>query len=207
MSAPQLPPLAQEVYDACGPLRWQEDEPTVDYALARYCGALASPLEELASLARDSDEGPGWSALLDPVRCPAWALPWLAQFVGVTIRAPATPAEEATARQLITDHPGFQRGTPLAIEQAVALTLSGTRSVRLTERSGGSAYQLLIATLTAETPNAAATTAAAKAAVPAGIVVTVSVTAGAIWQDVLNHGTWTAHLAARPTWEDTLERP
>src|SRR5947209_2404735 len=51
--------------------------------VARVTGDLLQ--REIAGYARDSDDGPGWSALLDLQRVPEKGLAWLAQFWGARI--------------------------------------------------------------------------------------------------------------------------
>src|SRR5262245_60842997 len=102
MSKPTLDPVAAELYAEAEPLQYAEA--SLDYPLARLCGGLGVPLEEIAALARESDAGAGWSALLDPSRCPTWALPWLGQFVGVAIVGEVTDANRAAVEAQIRAH-------------------------------------------------------------------------------------------------------
>jgi hypothetical protein len=134
-------------------------------------GAAFGPVHDLV---RDTDDGPGWSALLDPARCPEWALPWLAQLAGVTL----TPDAPATQwREEITSPPAFQRGTPQAIVDATRRTLTGDQRVTLYERDGGP-WQITVITYTSETPDAAAAEAAARSQKPAGLLMTFRVDPG-----------------------------
>lgn len=59
---------------------------------------------------------PGWSQLIDIERCPDYALPWLAQFVGSSI-----PSNSTMNRQQMVQHikslSGFNRATSSAIVQ------------------------------------------------------------------------------------------
>lgn len=74
---------------------------------------------------------PGYSSLLDPSRCPLASLPYLGQFVGVTV---PTGADETTARSLVSAEAGLNRGTPASIIAAAKRNLTGTQSVTLIER-------------------------------------------------------------------------
>lgn len=144
--------FADELYEQLGPLAHADEEH--GWALLHFLSAVGHPFQLIEDLARDSDLGPGWSALLDVDRCPAWALRWLGQFVGVTVppQGGQDPAAwEADARQRIRNQEGQQRGTPAAIRAAAARYLTGTKTVILTERAG-SAYRLAVRTLKSEVP-------------------------------------------------------
>lgn len=70
----------------------------------------------------DFGGAPGWSQSLDINRCPDYALPWLAQFVGSSI-----PADNTLNRQKITQEikqrAGFNRATvPAIVAELVAIT-------------------------------------------------------------------------------------
>jgi hypothetical protein len=53
---------------------------------------------------------PGWSQILDINRCPDYALPWLAQFVGATVSKNSNFSRRQII-QKITQRAGFNRGT------------------------------------------------------------------------------------------------
>jgi hypothetical protein len=74
---------------------------------------------------------PAWGRLLDPEICPTAALPYLAQFVGVTIPH-GTP--EAEARALILAEAGLERGTTQSIETAIERVL-GSEPFKIQERT------------------------------------------------------------------------
>lgn len=140
-----------------------------DGSLATYLEALSRGYEQVDSVVRDTDAGPGWSAMLDANRAPTWALRWLGQLVGVQV-PPGQP--EALSRNAIRTPAGWRRGTPQAIIDAVRPTLTGTQTVILLERDTDP-YHLTVATFTDETPNTAATDAAALAQKPAGLLMDV----------------------------------
>lgn len=134
-------------------------------------GAAFGPVHDLV---RDTDDGPGWSPLLDPARAPVWALPWLAQLAGVNL-TPGAPADEW--RDEITSPPAFRRGTPDAIVDATARTLTGAKRVTLRERDG-SPWLITVITYTSQTPDAVAAERAARSQKPAGLVMTFRVDPG-----------------------------
>lgn len=160
--------FASTLYVALAPLAQQDDD--YGWSLLILLNAIGTMFQELDDVERDTVDGPGWSPLLDLDRCPDYALPWLAQFVGVRVLPDSTAAQQR-ARILATD--GWRRGTPAAIVGATKATLTGTQSVVIRERDVSGAdppYTLIVRTLTSETPNATSTLNAILAQKPAGIV-------------------------------------
>ncbi|WCB92306.1 hypothetical protein DSM104299_00996 [Baekduia alba] len=175
MPVPSMGAVAAEIYQQLRPLA--RDDEAYGWPLAHYVAAKYKPLEEVASWVRDSDDGPGYSVLLDIDRCPAVALPWLAQFKGVVIPAGLAEAEQ---RAWIRSAEGQHRGSVDALKRAGARHLTGTKSVRVLERVGGNAYNLTAVTRTSETPDPIATKADLMSAKRIGIVLTHVVTDEAI---------------------------
>lgn len=168
-----VPALGEELYEQLEPFA-REDEDN-DWALLVLCGALWIMNQDLADLISEDDDGnPGWSSILDIESCPEQYLPWLGQFVGTHV---PDGLSETEARDLVRDHPSYRRGTPAAIEAAVAATLTGTQSVTLVERNEDP-YALLVAVDASEMPDEDATLAAALSQKPAGIVLTLDSTEG-----------------------------
>lgn len=174
--APDLESFAALLYDALAPLATLDGQ--AEWHLAHYCGAIGVMFQSVADVARDTPDGPGWSAVLDLDRCPDAWLPWLAQFVGVDLLPGTSPAD---MRERIAGTGGFHRGTPEAIRVAAQATLTGTRTVYFRERYSGGAdppYTLQVVTLTTETPSPSATLAAILAQKPGGIVLDFHTVAG-----------------------------
>lgn len=126
--------------------------------LQTYVGGIGDVMfQEVEDLASDGPLGqPGWSSLLDLNRVPDKALPWLAQFIGVSIPGGLTPADQ---RIRIQNTDGWKRGTPAAIAGAPLPYLTGTKTVILRERDPAAspndpAYGLTVITRTSETPAA-----------------------------------------------------
>jgi hypothetical protein len=139
-----------------------------------FIGAVASMFDQIETYARDQDDGtPGWGILLDIDRCPIEALPWLAQFIGVTIPPGLTDAQ---ARAWVKGTDGFKRGSTGAIIAATQKRLTGNKTVFLKERDAaaspvlGGAYGLTVVTFTGETPDPANTLRDIIAQKPAGII-------------------------------------
>lgn len=168
MTPPVIPAVGEIFYRELA--QSQPGDEGRSWPMRHLVGAVATAFcHRLFDIVRDSDDGPGWSSLMDPARCPDWALPWLAQFAGVRLANGLTADQQ---RAQIATPPPFLRGTRQAMIDMVADTLTGTKTVRVLERVGGDAYALTIATRTSETPDAASAEAAARAQKPIGLILT-----------------------------------
>ena len=165
MSAPVHSPQGARLRERTQPLAPADEQH--DYAHAHLCEALGKPLEQVGQVFDPDGDVPPLAPILDVDLCPAWALPWLGQIVGVQL---PQGVDETTARELIRNVAGFQRGTPAALRAAAGLYLSGSKTVYFRERDEGDAYRLEVITRTAETPDPAAVLAALLAQKPGGIV-------------------------------------
>jgi hypothetical protein len=164
---PAHTPMGERLRERTGPV--QPDDPVHGYAHAHLTEALGRPLRRLQQVYDPPDDTAPLAPLFDPALCPDWALPWLAQTVGVTL-PPGTP--EDAARTIITSVGGQARGTPAALRAAAGLFLTGTKTVYFRERDGGDPYVLEVVTLTQETPDPALVLRALLAQKPGGIVLT-----------------------------------
>lgn len=199
MSRPAVEPFTEKIYAALAPLA-REDE-ALGWPLLTYLNSIGRMEQPIEDLIRDTDEGPGWSALVDVDRAPAEALGWLAQFVGVTVRAGLSESEQ---RELIRAVVGFNRGTLASILSAMQPHLTGNKTIIVRERDG-SAYRLTIITRTDETPDSGAVLDAILSQKPAGIKLTYTVLAGQDWTELVgSHADWAAVVAAYPTWDDAV---
>lgn len=112
-------PVGQQLFDMLAP--WANDD------MALYLDGIGRMFDPIALLVQeqgtegDPDYIPAWGRLFDPDLCPAGDLPYLAQFVGVTIPV-GTP--EATARSLVKAEAGMNRGTPASIMAAIERNIS-----------------------------------------------------------------------------------
>lgn len=200
MSQPPLSPLAQRVYDRLEPMQY--DEPDQGYALAWYLAAAASMSDQIDLYSATQEDGtPGWAMLLNPNTCPDEALPWLAQFVGVTLVGGLTRQQKI---DLIMARLGFQRGTPKSMIDAAKHTMTGSQTVIFRERHGD-AYRLDVLTFTNETPDPAATEAAIRSMKPAGILLTFNTYDGQDYQLLYdNYATYQAIYDHYPTYQGIL---
>ena len=199
--------IGDRLYEMLAPLAY--DDESQGNAVKVLCDAAGAMFEQVAQLVEPGPNGePAWSVLLDIDRCPGYALPWLGQFVGVTVD---TTLDEAGQRRQIREEAGMKRGTSAAIAAAAQRYLTGTQTVIMVERDSSvapahPAYGLKVLTLTAETPDSAAVLAALMAAKPAGIILEHDVVDGQTWQQLIdNYATWGDVISAFGTWQDVID--
>lgn len=137
MARPVVSDAADRVYDspALRPYRHGDGDDN-GWILLHMCEAAVRTLRKAEDALRHDDQGSGWRRMLDPDRCPAWALDWLRQHVGLD-RFPPDFTEQQK-RDMIRDSPRFRRGTVPMIVKAAGLHLTGTKTVYLSPRHGGS---------------------------------------------------------------------
>jgi hypothetical protein len=92
MAEPVLSPVGARLRERTQPLA--PDDGSYGWAHAHLCEAIGLMLEQVAEVFDPEGDVPPLAPILDPELCPDWALPWLAQFVGVAI-PPGTPPEDA----------------------------------------------------------------------------------------------------------------
>lgn len=136
-------------------------------ALVRACSSMFAQSEEVVRAIGDGRDA--WERLFDADRAPVWFLPFVGQAVGVKVDTTRSPIEQ---RAQIKAEGGWHRGRPASLIATVQATLTGTKRVRLVERSG-TAWRALVVTFPNETPNETATAAAARSQKPGGILLTV----------------------------------
>jgi|SRR6185437_4019624 len=89
-----------------------------NYTFLTWLDGIGQQQQIIDNLIRDQGANPGWSIVLDVTRCPTYALPWLAQFVGVRFTGPVL-GNDSLMRNAIVAKNGFNRGTPGSIVAAV----------------------------------------------------------------------------------------
>jgi hypothetical protein len=175
------------------------DDDAYGWAHALLCGALGQAMAQVADIWDPEDPIPPGAPLLDVDLCPDWALPWLAQIVGVVVPSGATVDQ---ARTLIRDVAGWKRGSPDALYSAASATLTGTKTVYFRERNGGDPYALEVVTLTGETPDTSVVLASLMAQKPGGIALTYRTVTYWDWAAVkAGVTTWTALKTTYTTWQ------
>lgn len=201
MPRPTVSDITEEVYAALEPLSRFDEQ--LGWPLLLYIEAWAgSMLGDLYDIVRDRDEQAGWAVLFDPDQCPADGLQYLAQFVGVQLSDSMTESEKRAA---IKNPEGFARGTPAAMSEAIKRTLTGNKSVMITERHLNSAWNLWVRTLASETPSQEETEVAILSQKPIGIVLLYETVTGQAWADVVGENAdWAAVLSAYSSWDDLV---
>lgn len=197
--------FCDELYRRMLPLAYADEEN--GWALFHLCCVIGSMFQPIEDLVRDSDAGPGWSAIYDIDRCPSEGLPWLAQFRGVSlppqIAGQSDEDYDLEMRDWIRRADGMNRGGPDAIVAAAQRRLTGTKTVTLSERDGGDAYQLVVSTLDDETPDPDGTLADIVSQKPAGLVLNHQESVSITWAALeAADADWTAVLAEFATWDE-----
>lgn len=225
-TVPTVTDATNELYAALQPIaNYGAGDESLGYPLLRWLDGPGQLIERLNDLALDDPTtgDPGWSIIFDPTRCPTYALPWLAQCVGV--RFDSTQNTDATQRAAIVAEPAFKRGTPSAIQAAAAKYLSSGQQVILFERDTDpyhftvlirlgalqpatyaqmeatyatfSAAEAAFANYDTEAFPQAQVQAALAAAKPAGLTMTVSIATGLTYEEAeATYATYTAAQAA-----------
>jgi len=189
--------VAEEMYLRMGPMADQDE--ALGWPLLNYIGAFCDTyLQDIDDLVSDHPTYGGWGSIMHPDLAPAYALPWLAQIVGVRYN---TAISQAANVAIIKEPTGWKRGSPESIITAVKAYLIGTKTVVLTERWLGDPYKVLVTTQTGECPDVAAMQAAAIAQKPAGILMSFTAVIGQLYSQMKTaQATYAAAKAAYPTY-------
>lgn len=137
----ELAPIGERLRERTEQLQPPEVDQQFGYAHANLSGALAAPFEQLAEVVDPPDPYVPWEPLFNVNICPDWALPWLAQVVGVRVPSSATPDQ---MRQMIVGLALHKRGTVAAIRTAGDIFLIEPKIVYFRERDAGEPYALEI---------------------------------------------------------------
>jgi hypothetical protein len=118
----------EEVLIPSGTYNWLLPSLTISGLTRGYNGTTAASHSASAGADGTIDldryaSAPGWSQIVDIDRCPEYALPWLAQFVGAAIPQNNTLTYEQTI-QKIKSRSGFQRSTPASIQAEMAAAIN-----------------------------------------------------------------------------------
>lgn len=179
----------------------QEIDMANNFQFMAWLDGIGQQQQIIDALVRDTTSGPGWSPIMDVSRCPDYALPWLAQWVGTRFTSQEL-TNTAYMRSAIINTGNFARGTTNAIVNAITPFLEPGGYVQLIERTPDPySFQIIIhgdlgnltyADLAAKDPlysevateyptyadfpvsNADQVTAAIAAATPGGLIFTVT---------------------------------
>lgn len=200
MTQPVVSPYAQKLYADLEPYAYADEEN--GWALLALCQALGVPWQALDDIARDSPSGTGYSQIFDIDVCPTVFLPWLGQWVGVSVDTSLTDLQQ---RATVSDEGGQKRGTPGAIKAAIAKYLTGNQTVLLLETS---AYHYTIVTFTSETPDPAfiGDLVQSPAVKPTGYIATYLTLPGQTWSQLIaSYATWADVIAHYATWLQVIQ--
>lgn len=129
-----------------------------DAILDAILGGIADAADRLGVVAFGTDAIPAERALSDPSVAPAWALAHAAQYTGAILPGRAAGESEedwlARARDAAVYPGGIKRGTEEAVRRAAAGFLTGTKTVFISYT--GDPYEIVVRTITSETPDPAA---------------------------------------------------
>lgn len=176
-----------------------------DGSLQKFCEALCDPIQPVYDLVREREDQAGWTIALDPENAPAFVLPWLAQFVGVT---PQPGWSEQHLREEIKHPTGWGRGTTESIRIATRSTLTGENPLVIIHSRTPGPGHTYVRVLASDCPDPARTAAVVRAAVPAWNLLDFEAIEGVTFADVSASTKWTtwADLAAAfSTFQDLTE--
>lgn len=166
-SFPILNQFAADAYAYLEPIADQDQ--ANGYALAALIGGLGIAFDQVEQVARARPGRDPYQQVFDIDECPDFMLGWLGQLVGVPFTAYTDPVAK---RQQVRAEQGLYRGTVQNIAAAVAATQTSAGRVSILERNPD-AWSLQVSYDPVHTPNVTAAVAAAKAAAPWALAVTV----------------------------------
>lgn len=204
MPRPATTPFSEAVYALLEPVADQDED--LGWPLLTFIVACSSMIDPVDTIVRDNGAIPGWAVALDVNNAPLWVLPWLAQFAGVHLDTSQT---DPIQRAQILQHTLFNRGTLAAMILAAQATMTGSKTVSVTERAGD-AWTVAFTAAAGEVPSVAATLAAINAVKPAGIIVTFNGTGGSSpntsYTQVKGHGSYSTVKAFYSNYLDMKTR-
>ncbi len=164
-----------------------------DFLTLRYLAGAGVPTVkavEMLTIADANTSVTGTCEMANPQAIPRAYLRWLGWLVGIDTGSLA----ESDIRSAIGDAAVTQRrGSLSALRTVIARTLTGSKSMRIyVNPSGTDPYRITVITQTDQTPDEAATLAAAMSEKPAGMRLTLTVIDGGTYGDVFaNHTDYT----------------
>jgi hypothetical protein len=121
------------------------------FPLRKWCEGECAPMQACYDLLREREDGTAsWEILFDVDRCPAFALPFLAQWVGVIVTPEMT---EEQIRNEIREPTAWKRGQPEAIRIGLRRTLVGEEPLVIVRSRTPEAGHHYIRTLKSQTPD------------------------------------------------------
>jgi hypothetical protein len=161
----------------------RDDDPgTLATFLGKATAAAMGPGLRLVDVGDPGTSVTGTAELANPAAAPRTWLSWLAWLVGIDL-AGIPEAEKRTAISLSSSLQ--RRGSKRSIIRATQRTLTGSKSCRVYYNlSTTDPYLITVVTLTAQTPDAVDTLAAAVTEKPAGIDLELQTVTGATYTEL-----------------------
>lgn len=184
------------------------DDPNNNYPLLRfisligdqagYVEGLLDRFNYIPTWAGGPTTGPGsTSDLVNPATADVAWLPWLAQLVGITLPAGASPT---TQRSLISGaSANWARGSRASMIAAAQSQLTGGQFVRIVDHVGGDMWRMEVITRASETPQ--------PSTVISEIIATGNKPAGVILTQLYYEASWATIENVLPTWADWETAP
>jgi hypothetical protein len=192
---PALSEMGERLQERTEPLAPEDGEH--GWAHLLLCEAMGGMAERVTDVFDPPDPMEPGAPLLSIDWCPDWALPWLAQLVGVKLPDSLDPEDQ---RVMIRDVAGWSRGTSGAMRAAAGFYLTGSKTVYFRERNG-SPYRIEVVTRTGETPDPAAVLASLLRQKPAGLALTYRTVEGWDYEEMtFEGGTYLQQKAAYLTY-------
>jgi hypothetical protein len=183
--------LGQDAWDTL-PAYMREADEREGYPLLTWLGGLCDLVQPTVDLL-DMETTPA-----DPAVTPSGMLSFFAALGGCDVSA----IPGADLRGWIASQVGSARGSDAAVRARVGLTLTGTKWVQIECPYGGDPFAVRITTRTAQTPDTAATDAAAALEVPAWLTLTTATAAGLTYTELAaRYSTYDALTASGLTYD------
>lgn len=159
-----------------------DDDGTLATFLGKSTGAAMGPALRLADQGDPDTSVSRTAELANPDFAPRPWLRWLAWLVGLDL----TPIPDDEKRAAITQASALRRrGSSQSIIRAVQRTLTGSRSCRVFWNvDNNSPYEIVVVTLTSQTPDSTASLNAALTEKPAGIELTLQDVTGSLYVEL-----------------------
>lgn len=175
-----LSPYGERLYDGVSVL------PQVDDSLGKVCAGLAGPFEQVAWVRGLGTDLQPYRQAMRVATAPLWLLPYLGQFVGVTI---PQGTSEADARAMVLARTHQKRGLPQTIVDVAKTYLTGSKFVHLEEHADDNPYFFRLYFHSGEVPADLTDLKRGVSAVkPGGFTFEISVSNALTWNAALN--TW-----------------
>ena len=166
----------------------RDDDPgTLATFLGKATASAMGPALRLADVGDPDTSVSGTAELANPDAAPRTWLRWLAWLVGIDLDTIPDAEKRAAIAQASSLR---RRGSAVSIVRAVQRTLTGSRSCRVFWNvSTNDPYELIVVTLTAQTPDSTASLAAALTEKPAGMDLILQDVTGSLYSELVTEYT------------------